>query len=129
MAVFRGLQGKPIAFATAEQIKATGRYSETNDASTLTGEKSYSLLFNKVTDKAPVPLSDLRGDYLIFGWRPWLVPMTLIMMLSLGALSTGLLLRLSPAPSDLWILTWPGRCDIKNLHLFQNRSWGSFFYK
>lgn len=108
MAVFRGLQGKPIAFASAEQIKATGRYSETNDASTLTGEQTYSFMHQKVVDKTLGGLCVLRGDYLIYGWRPWLAPMTLIIMFSLGALATGLILKLSPAPSDLWILTWSG---------------------
>jgi len=108
MAVFRGLQGKPIAFASAEQIKATGRYSETNDASTLTGEQTYSFMHQKVVDKTLAGLCVLRGDYLIYGWRPWLAPMTLIMLFSLGTLTTALILKLSPAPSNLWVLSWSG---------------------
>jgi len=103
MAVFRGLKGKPIAFATAEQIKATGRYSETNNASTLIGEQTYSRFYAKVTDKTLGIVCDLRGDYLIYGWRPWGIPMALIAFFSLGIGVSGLIL-----PGNLWILTWPG---------------------
>jgi len=91
MPVYRGIGQRPFR-KNFEQILATGRYSEKNDASVLTGEQTFSRRYGKVVDKTIGIVCDLRGDYLIYGWRPWGVPMTLIWMFSLGFLVAGIVL-------------------------------------
>ncbi|MFY0666086.1 MAG: hypothetical protein JXQ97_15790 [Natronospirillum sp.] len=108
MPVYRGIRQKPFRKSFA-QILASGHYSENNDASVLTGEQTFSRLYERVVDKTISNLCDLRGDYLIYGWRPWNVPMVLLWMFSLGFLITGIILTvMRDTPSQIWLLTWPG---------------------
>ena len=108
MPVYRGL-GKRSFRKSFEQILATGRYSEKNDASVLTGEKTFSRRYGKVVDKTIGIVCDLRGDYLIYGWRPWGVPMALIWMYSAGFGIVSLLITLTREGEAIhWIWDWPG---------------------
>src|SRR5690554_6675590 len=108
MPVYRGL-GKRSFRKSFEQILATGRYSEKNDASVLTGEKTFSRRYGKVVDKTIGIVCDLRGDYLIYGWRPWGVPMALIWMYSADFGIVSLLITLTREGEAIhWIWDWPG---------------------
>src|SRR5690554_624161 len=108
MPVYRGIRQKPFRKSFA-QILASGHYSTKNDASVLTGEQTFSRLYERVVDKTLGLVCDLRGDFLIYGWRPWNVPMVLLWMFSLGFMITGIILTvMRDTPSQIWLLTWPG---------------------
>lgn len=108
MPVYRGIGQRKFRL-TFEQIQATGRYSEQIDTSVLTGEKTYSRIYERVVGKTLGTVCALRGDYLIYGWRPWNVPMALIWMYSAGLTVTALLAALrSSNSSTYWIFGWPG---------------------
>ena len=93
----------------AEKVLASDGYTEKNDDSTLVGEQGYSLHGYEVKDKLCNIAVDLRGDYLIYGWRPWGLPMSLLWGISGGFGITGILLSLMrDTPSQIWLLTWPG---------------------
>lgn len=93
----------------AEQVLASDGYSENNDASTLVGEQGYSFYYEKAAIKLCNIAVDLRGDYLIYGWRPWGLPMTLLWMFSGGLGITAVIAALTTQGEAMhWIWDWPG---------------------
>lgn len=109
MAVFRGLRHIASFWASAERVKASGHYSEQNDTSVLFGEPAFSRLYGEVVDKTIGVVCDLRGDYLIYGWRPWLLPMALLGMINCGAFITTLMAALTTEGTPIhWYWDWPG---------------------
>jgi len=93
----------------AEKVLASDGYTEKNDDSTLVGEQSYNFMYNKVVRKGIGMLCDLRGDYLIYGWRPWGLPMTLLWAISGGFGITALIAAFTTEGEAIhWIWDWPG---------------------
>lgn len=107
MPVYRGGTDQPRYIFKADKILASERYSAQHSSSVLTGEKTYSRVYQRVTDKTIGVFCDLRGDYLIYGWRPWLIPMALLGVIALGQLVLGLIILFAGHSPSLWTLTWP----------------------
>ncbi|MFY0663853.1 MAG: hypothetical protein JXQ97_04465 [Natronospirillum sp.] len=99
---------QPVALP-ADKVLASDGYSPNSDDSTLVGEKGYSLHGHKVTDKLCNVAVDLRGDFLIYGWRPWMAPMTLLWAISGGFGITALIAALTTEGESIhWVWDWPG---------------------
>lgn len=93
----------------AEKVLASDGYTEKNDDSTLVGEQGYIFRYEGVVKKGINAVSDLRGDYLIYGWRPWGLPMTLLWAISGGLGITALIAALTTQGEAIhWIWDWPG---------------------
>lgn len=108
MPVYRGTGQRKFIFK-ADKVLSSQRYSKEHSTSVLKGEKTYSRLYKRVTDKTIGVFCDLRGDYLIYGWRPWYIPIAILAILSMGFGITALLATLTlQGQPPVWWLSWHG---------------------
>ncbi|RUO33730.1 hypothetical protein [Aliidiomarina soli] len=112
MPIYRGIdngKGQRKFRFYANEILSSRRYNKEHGSAVLIGEKTYNRLYQGITDKTIGVFCDLRGDYLIYGWRPWILPMAIIALLSLGFGITALLATLTlEGEPPVWWLSWYG---------------------